>query len=104
MLYVDVTPDRAKGIVNVFVRGKIDTIGNDIFRSKIEPFLEDPDFKEFIIDLSDCDFITSVGLGALVALHKKAEQEGKKFVFTNLHKNIESIFKITNLYGFFNIK
>ncbi len=104
MLYVNVSPDSLNGIVNVNIKGKIDTIGNDILKTKIEPYLEDAVFQKIIINLKDCDFITSVGLGALVGLHKKAEETGKKIIFTELHKNVESIFKITNLYNFFNIE
>ncbi len=104
MLYVDVNPDSLKEEVIISVKGKIDTIGNDIFKNKVEPFIEDPSFKKVKVDLSDCDFITSVGLGALVSLHKRAESLGKRIVFTRLHKNVESIFKITNLYNFFNIE
>ena len=104
MLYVETNADSLKGSVDVFVKGKIDTIGNDILKNKVEPFLEDPNFKKIEVNLKDCDFITSVGLGALVALHKRAEELGKKIVFKELHKNVESIFKITNLYNFFNIE
>ena len=104
MLYVETNADSLNGWVRVFVKGKIDTIGNDVLKNKIVPYLEDPNFKRIEINLKDCDFITSVGLGALVALHKRAEENGKKIVFTQLHKNIESIFKITNLYNFFHIE
>ena len=92
-----------KNGVIIHVDGKIDTNGTEALREKIRESLDDVDLRHVVINLSKCDFITSVGLGMLVGAHKKANAIGKKLVFVELHKNIESIFRITNLYSFFNV-
>lgn len=91
-----------KGVI-ISVDGKIDTNGTESLREKIRESLDDVDLSHVVLDLAKCDFITSVGLGMLVGAHKKANAIGKKLTFVQLHKNIESIFRITNLYTFFNV-
>ncbi len=91
-----------KGVI-ISVDGKIDTNGTEALRENIRESMDDVDLRYVVIDLAKCDFITSVGLGMLVGAHKKANAIGKKLVFVELHKNIESIFRITNLYTFFNV-
>ncbi len=91
-----------KGVI-ISVDGKIDTNGTEALREKIRESLDDVDLRHVVINLAKCDFITSVGLGMLVGAHKKANAIGKKLAFVELHKNIESIFRITNLYTFFNV-
>ncbi len=91
-----------KGVI-ISVDGKIDTNGTEALREKIRESLDNVDLRYVVINLAKCDFITSVGLGMLVGAHKKANAIGKKLAFVELHKNIESIFRITNLYTFFNV-
>ena len=91
-----------KGVI-ISVDGKIDTNGTEALREKIREGLDDVELHYVVINLAKCDFITSVGLGMLVGAHKKANAMGKKLAFVDLHKNIESIFRITNLYTFFNV-
>ena len=91
-----------KGMV-IAVDGKIDTSGTETLREKIRECLDSVDLQQVVVNLEKCDFITSVGLGMLVGAHKKANALGKRIHFVELHKNIESIFRITNLYTFFNV-
>jgi len=104
MIELDVkeVPEK-KGVV-IFVEGKIDTNGTESLRERVREYLDDVDTRHIVLNLADCDFITSVGLGMLVGAHKKANGLGKQLAFVALHKNIESIFRITNLYSFFNVK
>lgn len=89
--------------VLIAVAGKIDTQGTETLREQVRECLDDMNVKNIVISLADCDFITSVGLGMLVGAHKKANGLGKRMHFIELHKNIESIFRITNLYSFFHV-
>ncbi|NOZ13367.1 MAG: STAS domain-containing protein [Acidobacteria bacterium] len=91
-----------RGVI-ISVDGKIDTNGTEALREKIRESLDDVELRYVVINLAKCDFITSVGLGMLVGAHKKANAIGKKLAFVELHKNIESIFRITNLYTFFHV-
>lgn len=103
MIQLGVNEVNDKQGVVINVDGKIDTQGTETLREKIREFLDDVNLRHIVIDLEKCDFITSVGLGMLVGAHKKANGLGKQLSFVSLHKNIESIFRITNLYSFFNV-
>ena len=103
MIQLDVTELTDHDGVLINVTGKIDTQGTETLREQVREHLDDLNVKHIVVSLADCDFITSVGLGMLVGAHKKANGLGKKLHFIQLHKNIESIFRITNLYSFFNV-
>jgi len=85
------------------LHGKVDTQGTEILREKLNSYLSTEETTNIILNFQNCDFITSVGLGMLVGAQKNAREQEKSLKFVSLHKNIESIFKITNLYAFFQV-
>lgn len=103
MIQLDVKELPEHAGVLIGVTGKIDTQGTEALREQVREYLDDINLKHIVISLAECDFITSVGLGMLVGAHKKANGHGKRLHFISLHKNIESIFRITNLYSFFSV-
>lgn len=56
-----------------------------------------------LVDLSDVTMITSVGLGALITLHKACKEAKGKFVLINLQPDILSILKLSRLDKLFTI-
>ena len=65
--------------------------------------IESSEFKDVIIDMSECDGICSLGLGALVLLHNKLKKDSRNLVLINLQKSIRDIFSSSKLDTLFSI-
>lgn len=55
------------------------------------------------IDMSELEYISSMGLGVLVSTYKRLDQKGEKIRFTNLNAHIRDLFKYTSLDKVFEI-
>jgi anti-sigma B factor antagonist len=62
------------------------------------------DYKSYIIDLSELEFIDSLGLGILVGIQRKILSFNKTVVFRNPRKSIQKLFEITQLQRVFNVE
>lgn len=60
--------------------------------------------KAFVIDLGGVDYIDSSGLGMLVAIQKKALQNGGGVVIKGLHGLVKELFELTRLNKVFDIQ
>ena len=52
---------------------------------------------KIVLDLKDVTVLASMGLGALVSLHKTCSQEGGRLVVCGLRDDILQVMKITHL-------
>lgn len=50
-----------------------------------------------VVDLGAVTMLSSIGLGALVTLHKRCREEGGVFVVCGIGKEIRELLKITHL-------
>ena len=60
--------------------------------------------KTFIIDLGGVDYIDSSGLGTLVAIQKRALQNGGSVVIKGLYGLVKDLFELTRLDKVFEIQ
>ena len=72
------------------------------FRIKINKLIEEGQ-KNFIFNFSQCNFIDSTGLGALVAVYKKCAEKGGSIELKSLKPEVEKLFKLTRLDKVFKI-
>ena len=72
------------------------------FRIKINKLIEEGQ-KNFIFNFSQCDFIDSTGLGALVSIYKKCIEKGGSIKLKSLKPEVEKLFKLTRLDKVFEI-
>lgn len=61
-------------------------------------------YKTFIIDVSEVDYIDSSGLGTLVAIHKRALQNGGNVIIKGLQGLVKDVFELTRLTQVFEIR
>ena len=54
---------------------------------------------EIVVDMTQCDFVSSAGLRVIVAMQKRASVDGS-LVFRNIHPEVMEVLKMT---GFDNI-
>lgn len=72
------------------------------FRTKINKLIEEGN-KNFIFNFSECNFIDSTGLGALVSIYKKCAEKGGSIKLKSLNPEVEKLFKLTRLDKVFEI-
>jgi len=71
-------------------------------RTKINKLIEEGQ-KNFTFNFSQCDFIDSTGLGALVSIYKKCDEKGGSVKLKSLKPDVEKLFKLTRLDKVFEI-
>lgn len=72
------------------------------FRVKVNQLIEDGN-KKFIFNFSECEFIDSTGLGALVSIYKKCVEKNGSVSLKSLNPSVEKLFKLTRLDKVFEI-
>ncbi|WP_243156038.1 STAS domain-containing protein [Clostridium sp. C2-6-12] len=72
------------------------------FRTKINKLIEEGN-KDFIINFSECIFIDSTGLGALVSIYKKCAEKGGSIKLKSLNPEVLKLFQLTRLDKIFDI-
>ena len=95
-MHVKIHPSVDKpGTVIVTPHGPIDSDHYLDFNEKITPLLV-PSTKNIVLDLQNCDYISSAGLGVLFAMKKFLKQNGGDLLFCNLKPQIRRLFEIVN--------
>lgn len=59
--------------------------------------------KDIILDFANCEFIDSTGLGVLVGLYKKCQEDDASMILENITEHVYKIFKMTRLDNVFTI-
>jgi anti-sigma B factor antagonist len=81
---------------NVFVAaigGSLDSSTYQDLEKKIQPFLMEST-KALILDLKALDYISSMGVSAILKAKKAIEQFGSSFAMVNLQPQIKTVFDI----------
>ena len=73
-----------------------------ILRTKINKLIEEGQ-KNFTFNFSQCDFIDSTGLGALVSIYKKCAEKDGSVKLKSLKPEVQKLFKLTRLDKVFEI-
>lgn len=60
--------------------------------------------RDFVVDLKNVDYIDSSGLGVLVAIQKRALQNGGKVIIKGLRGTVRELFEMTRLTKVFEIQ
>ncbi len=76
----------------VLVEGRIDTNTAPAFTAYVDK-LVDHGITSMVVDLSDCDFVSSAGLRSIVALQKRLIDG--RLVFTGVRPEVMNVFEMT---------
>lgn len=74
-----------------------------VLRKKLIELLTQ-NYKNFIVDIGQIDYIDSSGLGVLVGIQKRALEKGGGVVIKGLHGTIKELFELTRLTKVFEIQ
>lgn len=88
--------------VNVRLTGEVYVQEATILREQLIQQVE-KGLKRFVIDLSGVNYIDSSGLGVLVAIQKRAVQNGGSVTIKGLKGNVKELFELTRLTKVFTI-
>ena len=90
-------PRRLGDVVVLDLSGRI-TIGEGtlILRDSLKRLLDAGD-RKFLLNLSDCDYIDSSGLGELVTAFTTVRNSGGELKLLNLTKRVQDLLQITKL-------
>jgi len=90
---------------SIFIRisGRIVLDDCETFKSRIYPLFQQRKAAQVAIDLEHADFIDSAGLGALVGLKTRANQNNARFMLVEPSPPIDEILNISKLSTIFDI-
>lgn len=91
-----ITIDTKNGTTVLHLIGNLDA--DSVTRFKKQTYqLAEEGCQQFVIDFSDCPFVDSMGLGALISLLRKVRTQQGDVKITRLGKDVATIFEITRL-------
>ncbi|WP_093884966.1 STAS domain-containing protein [Syntrophus gentianae] len=91
-----VVRNRMPGYFIATLNGRLDGITHADCEEAIAPILV-PSTKAILFDMTDLDYISSMGLRVILKTRKYIEKEGGSFHMINLQPQIEKIFEIANM-------
>ena len=59
---------------------------------------------DLIIDISGLNYISSAGLGVLLAFHRKAKESGRRMIICGPSAMVSGLLTTTGMYGVFQIQ
>lgn len=86
----------------VQVNNLFNELENNIILQEIKSRIE-KGFNDFIVDLSELDFMNSVGLNFLLSLMNAAKTSGGYFAIANANEQVINLLRITKLSDMFTL-
>ncbi len=83
----------AEGVFSVSPKGSIDSDTYEILQKKMEPMMR-PTPKMIIFDMKEVEYISSMGLKAILDARNKVESSGGALLLVNLQPQITKVFDI----------
>lgn len=99
-LNVNSRPDGDATLISV--SGEVDLSTTPLLRSALVEHL-DAGRKSLVLDLSEVGFLDSTGLGMLVSLHRRANDEGGSLRLTSVQRPVRRVLQITGLEEVFGV-
>lgn len=78
-------------LLNIVIRGSIDSVSSSSFRSWIEEKILEG-YTKINIDLSEIEYLSSDGISIFLSIHKLLKSRGGSFSFSNISEEISFLF------------
>ncbi len=92
-----------EGSVVVAVSGEVDVATAPALREHFEAMAGADDARSVVVDLTGVPFIDSTGLGVLIGVRKRCEDDGHPLSIVIVEPRILKVFEITGLTELFSI-
>ena len=93
---MEITSKSYRRVAVVSVSGRIDTSTSPEFETKLQGMIDEGQ-KNFVMDFSSVDFLSSSGLRVLVTTRKKLKDSGGDIVLANPSQRAYDSFEIAGL-------
>ncbi len=90
---MDIREERKNGVLVLALVGRLDATTSKLFEDKILATI-DGGQKQFVIDLSQLDYISSSGLRVFLLASKRLNPVGGKVVLCSLKEPVRQVFEI----------
>ena len=97
---MDIAIEQKQNLIIITLNGRLDVSSADDVRQKICGLMEEETHKSLIVRMNDCDYVSSLGIRALLVIAKMAKSKDIKLVFAALNDEVYDVFEMT---GFLNM-
>ncbi len=84
------------------VKNLLNELDNKKILSEVESRMNDG-YNKFILDLSQLDFMNSIGLNFMISMRSKSQKNGGDLAIANAPGQVENLLKVTKLSDFFTL-
>ena len=98
---MDIIKNVEAGMLQLQLKGRLDTITAPQLEEEVVKSLDG--VKEFVLDFTDLEYISSAGLRVLLLAQKKMNKQGS-MVLKNVNDDIKGIFDITGFSSILDIQ
>ncbi len=99
-----VLTENIDGITKVTLFGKITADNDYCFKMKLEEILSKTSVPNYIVNMGECTYINSKGIGILAMMLKNVKKSNGNIVFYALLPPLMRLFEVTRLVDVFVIK
>jgi len=99
---IEIKENEGKNTV-VVLKGDLDTQASEQLEKTFESLLID-EGRQFLVDFSQLEFISSAGMRSLLLLKKKASEKGGNVIIEGMSENILQIFRLVGFEAMFEIR
>lgn len=101
---MQVTFEMAGGTGVASTTGSLTAASVETFRGQFLGWWDaSPALRNVVLDLAQCDFVDSAGLGCLIALLKRVAERGGDLKICSMQKKVRMVFEITRAHRVFEI-
>ena len=84
------------------LEGRLDAVASSEFETSLSDWISKGEHN-FLLNLTDLDYISSAGLRSILATSKKLKETQGKIFLTGLHGPVEEVFKISGFLSIFRV-
>ena len=98
-IFLTINVEREGDVCVVHCGGTLVSGACSYLHKEVYPLISDS--KRIVLDLTDVQWIDSMGLGALVRLHVVSKKNGCQLQLANVGQRVKDLLVLTNLLGVF---
>jgi len=91
---MEIDTKKEKNATVVSVRGRLDAISSPVFEKELSGLMTEGG-KDFVIDFSQLDYISSAGLRVILATAKKLKEKEGKLFLCSLQEMVREVFEVS---------
>ena len=91
---MEIDTRREENAVIVSVKGRMDAFSSPEFEKEMAGLIAEG-WKDFVIDFTEVDFISSAGLRSILVTAKKLKVKDGQFFLSALKENVKEVFEVS---------